>query len=81
MTKNRFKGSGEGYFRRACGKQYFFSKIDKNRNEAETECCKYGMKLLSIESYDELNCLAEMNSGITRYNSICHAHSDAQTIF
>ncbi|XP_065344308.1 uncharacterized protein LOC135942224 [Cloeon dipterum] len=29
--------------------------------DAMTECCKYGMKLLSVESYDELTCLAAMN--------------------
>jgi hypothetical protein len=50
-------------FRQACGKQYFISKISKTKYEAETECCKYGMKLLSIESPDEIACLAEMNSG------------------
>ncbi|XP_065349858.1 macrophage mannose receptor 1-like [Cloeon dipterum] len=50
-----------GLFRSACGRQYFISKGVKTRNDAETECCKFGMRLLSIESYEELQCLAEMN--------------------
>lgn len=58
---NIFLASPDGVFRSACDKQYFISKLNKNKLEAEAECCKYGLKLLSIESYSELECLAELN--------------------
>ncbi|XP_059482049.1 macrophage mannose receptor 1-like [Neocloeon triangulifer] len=57
----KWKTSDDGTFRRACGKQYFLSKIVKSKAEAETECCKYGLKLLSIDSYKEIECIADMN--------------------
>jgi hypothetical protein len=31
--------------------------------DAEIECCKYGLKLWSIDSAEELACFAEMNAG------------------
>jgi hypothetical protein len=50
-------------FGKACDKQYFISTLHLTKLEAETECCKYGLKLLSVESYKELVCLADMNAG------------------
>jgi len=57
-------GGTDGMFRRACNRQYFFSTAAKTKYEAETECCKYGLKLLAIDSPEELSCLAEMNAGL-----------------
>jgi hypothetical protein len=59
----------DGVFRSACGKQYFVSKVSKNKAQAETECCKYGLKLLSIESYEEIECLADMNAGSEKFKN------------
>lgn len=60
----RCAANSDGVFRSACGKQYFVSNVDRTMVEAETECCKYGLKLLSIESYEEIECLAQMNAGL-----------------
>lgn len=51
----------EGLFRSACGQQYFFSNRPKTFAGALEECCSYGLKLLSVESKNELDCLFEMN--------------------
>ncbi|CAB3376642.1 Hypothetical predicted protein [Cloeon dipterum] len=56
-----WQSNSDGVFRSACGRQYFISKVGKNWNDAQTECCKYGKQLLSVESFQELSCLAAMN--------------------
>jgi hypothetical protein len=56
--------NADGVFRSACGKQYFIGTLNTTKLEAETECCKYGLKLMSVESYEELACLADMNAGL-----------------
>jgi hypothetical protein len=58
--------NADGVFRSACGKQYFISTLNTTKLEAETECCKYGLKLLAVESNEELACLADMNAGSSR---------------
>jgi hypothetical protein len=55
----------EGIFRSACGQQYFFSNGPKTFAGALEECCKYGLKLLSVESANELSCIFEMNQSCT----------------
>jgi hypothetical protein len=40
------------------------SSLAKTKLGAESECCKYGMKLLYIESDDEIKCLGDMNNGM-----------------
>lgn len=56
--------NADGQFLLACNNQYFLSKvIARSQLEAESECCKYGMKLLTIETEDELKCLADANIG------------------
>lgn len=35
----------------------------KNYADSSTECCKYGMRLLSIETLAELQCIADLNTG------------------
>lgn len=59
-----FAANADGKFHYACNKQYFVSVLAKNKLAAESECCKYGMKLLHIESEDEIKCLATLNNGI-----------------
>lgn len=63
LTHNDFFRSAhaEGLFRSACGQQYFFSNRPKTFAGALEECCSYGLKLLSVESKNELDCLFEMN--------------------
>jgi hypothetical protein len=41
--------------------KYEFS-LQLNQQDAAEECCKYGLRLLSIETLDELACLAQMNT-------------------
>jgi hypothetical protein len=53
-----------GIFKRACGVQYLISSATANLTEAYSTCCKYGMKLLSIESREELECILEMANSI-----------------
>ncbi|XP_059482230.1 uncharacterized protein LOC132200629 [Neocloeon triangulifer] len=55
-----WKATVDGQFRSACGQQYFFSNYTLTYQEALAECCKYGLKLLSIEFNDELDCIKEM---------------------
>ncbi|XP_059482368.1 macrophage mannose receptor 1-like [Neocloeon triangulifer] len=54
-----WKKPPDGEFRSSCGKQYFVSNISLNPTEALAECCKYGLKLLSVESKEELDCLVD----------------------
>jgi hypothetical protein len=61
---NLFLANADGKFRYACGKQYFLSNTPKNQQDAKVECCKYGMKLLSLETVEEMTCLANMNIGM-----------------
>jgi len=52
----------QGQFRSACGRQYFLTNVSVNSiSAANAECCKYGMKLLSVETKEEFDCLMEMN--------------------
>lgn len=57
-----------GQFRFACGRQYFISNASVPLLTAYEECCKYGLKLLSVESAEEVNCIAEMNAGSRAQN-------------
>jgi hypothetical protein len=57
----------DGRFRSACNRQYFISAYAKNKLDAEIECCKYGLKLWSIDSAEELACVAEMNAGAGKF--------------
>ncbi|KAF4522635.1 hypothetical protein B566_EDAN011034 [Ephemera danica] len=43
-----------------CGQQYFFSMFKKNQSEAFSFCCALGMKLLSVETIKEGNCINQM---------------------
>jgi hypothetical protein len=52
-----------GQFRSACGRQYFIGSSNLNFTGALAECCKYGLKLASVETKEELDCLLEMNKG------------------
>lgn len=36
--------------------------MQKTRDEAAAECCKYGLQLATIESLYELECFADMNN-------------------
>ncbi|XP_059481673.1 uncharacterized protein LOC132200308 [Neocloeon triangulifer] len=67
-SSKKWKTNADGTFRRACGKQYFITKLSKSRVDAETECCKYGLKLLSIDSYKQIECIAEMNDAEYKNN-------------
>ncbi|XP_065352103.1 macrophage mannose receptor 1-like [Cloeon dipterum] len=51
-----------GMFRSACNRQYYLSADKKTQKDAAAECCKYGLRLVSIETLDELKCLIEMNN-------------------
>ncbi|XP_059471461.1 uncharacterized protein LOC132194301 [Neocloeon triangulifer] len=61
MSKNWQGGLG-GIFRSGCNRQYFLSTDKKTQKEAAIECCKYGLSLLSVETYDEIKCLVDMNN-------------------
>jgi hypothetical protein len=65
LFHNTLPGHDAGTFKRACGVQYFISSAPANLTEAYSTCCKYGMKLLSIESREELECIVEMSDGIS----------------
>jgi hypothetical protein len=67
-----FKDTTDGIFRSACNRQYFMSAYAKNQLDAEIECCKYGLKLWSIDSAEELACFAEMNAGWMKILIFCH---------
>jgi len=57
---------GDGVFKSACNRQYFISTNlfgIKNQLSSEIECCKYGLKLWSVETPEELACFAAMNAG------------------
>lgn len=56
--------NSDGKFHYSCNKQYFVSSLSvaKTKLAAESECCKYGMKLLYIESEDEIKCLGDLNN-------------------
>ncbi|CAB3362686.1 Hypothetical predicted protein [Cloeon dipterum] len=56
-----WKSSANGDFYSGCSKQYFISKAAKKRDDAMIECCKYGLKLLSIDSFDEIACIIDFN--------------------
>jgi len=62
-------GHSQGQFRSACGRQYFLSNVSQPTiSAANAECCKYGMKLLSVETKEEFDCLMEMNRGLLEPN-------------
>jgi hypothetical protein len=61
--KVHFVATGDGKFRAACNRQYYLSNVAKTQTEAAAECCKFGMKLLSVETEEEYKCLGEMNRG------------------
>lgn len=67
MPCNLKSDHDQGQFRIACNQQYFFSNVSKNFSEAYTECCKYGMRLISFETMQEIQCLIEMNIGTLFY--------------
>lgn len=54
----------DGEFRFACGRQYFISSVALPQLNAYEVCCKYGLKLLSLESLEEVDCIKEMNWGL-----------------
>jgi hypothetical protein len=62
-----FVATGDGKFRAACNRQYFMSDVAKTQTEAAAECCKFGMKLLSVETEEEYKCLGEMNRGLQNH--------------
>jgi hypothetical protein len=56
----------DGKFKSACNRQYFISSSRSSigtQLESEIECCKYGLKLWSVETPEELACFAAMNAG------------------
>jgi len=59
----------QGEFRSACGQQYFIGKSNKTFIGALEECCKYGLKLLSVESQEEFDCIFDMNKGFSYNNN------------
>jgi hypothetical protein len=63
LTVLYYADNVDGVFKNACNKQYFISKLSMSKLQAESECCKYGMKLLAVESFEELTCLADISKG------------------
>ncbi|XP_065335259.1 macrophage mannose receptor 1-like [Cloeon dipterum] len=49
-----------GNFRNGCNKTYFFSSESAKFEEAQSKCCSLGMRILSVESKDELNCISRV---------------------
>ncbi|XP_065346631.1 macrophage mannose receptor 1-like [Cloeon dipterum] len=68
-ASQNWKGNSDGVFRPACGHQYFFSKVGMTWADAMTECCKYGMKLMSINSFEDISCLTAMNKVLLKDTS------------
>ncbi|XP_065331394.1 macrophage mannose receptor 1-like [Cloeon dipterum] len=70
VSEYQSMSSTAGVFKTACGRKYFFSKNTLSNDLALTECCKYGMRLLSIETVAEQNCLVDLNNADMKYSSI-----------
>ncbi|XP_065332819.1 uncharacterized protein LOC135934774 [Cloeon dipterum] len=70
-TEKQKWSSPDGVFKPACGKQYFISTTLKTRNDAATECCKFDMKLLTVDDGLELSCLASMNDSKFSLIRVC----------
>ncbi|XP_059489233.1 uncharacterized protein LOC132204628 [Neocloeon triangulifer] len=56
---NSFCELSSGFALNRCNKKYYHHKIPVPYNDASSVCCRVGMKIASIESDDELNCLSE----------------------
>ncbi|XP_059468652.1 uncharacterized protein LOC132192629 isoform X2 [Neocloeon triangulifer] len=54
-----------GYVRFLCGKKYLNYGVFVNFTEAFRICCIYGLKLASIDSVDELNCLSQLSTPVS----------------
>ncbi|XP_059489248.1 uncharacterized protein LOC132204644 [Neocloeon triangulifer] len=51
-----------GHVRSICGKKYFNYQNAVNFQQAFNVCCSYGMKLASIETVDDIQCLAGIST-------------------
>ncbi|CAB3381754.1 Hypothetical predicted protein [Cloeon dipterum] len=67
-----------GTVRDACGKVYLFSNIQETQNDASAICCEAGMRLVSIETLAEHECLTQLNNVDMRYTSRMHWTSGNQ---
>ncbi|XP_065345316.1 uncharacterized protein LOC135942902 [Cloeon dipterum] len=47
----------DGQFGTFCGRKYFYHKDSKTSKDAYYECCKFGMKLVSVETDAERVCI------------------------
>ncbi|XP_059485547.1 uncharacterized protein LOC132202576 isoform X2 [Neocloeon triangulifer] len=68
MQKTMLAGtnSSDGAFFSKCGKKYLFSSVKKTRYEAAMLCCKYNMRLASVETDDEQLCLTNLNNDVLK---------------
>ncbi|CAB3370251.1 Hypothetical predicted protein [Cloeon dipterum] len=64
-----WKSGPNGIFRSSCGQQYFFSTAIVTFADALAECCKYGLKLASFESKEEIDCIFDTYSAEIRISS------------
>ncbi|XP_065344265.1 uncharacterized protein LOC135942195 [Cloeon dipterum] len=60
------ENSTDGAFYSRCSKKYFVSSTKKTRYEAAVACCKYNMRLLSIETDEEQMCLTSLNNDVLK---------------
>ncbi|CAB3370252.1 Hypothetical predicted protein [Cloeon dipterum] len=52
-----------GFLKVACDRLYLFSVDKKTWADAATECCSFGMSLITVESWQRLSCISDlMNS-------------------
>ncbi|XP_059468771.1 uncharacterized protein LOC132192705 [Neocloeon triangulifer] len=52
----------DGYVQNLCGTKYLFVAAVMYNSQAYDNCCRHGMKLASIESVNEINCIAGANT-------------------
>ncbi|XP_065332670.1 C-type lectin domain-containing protein 141-like [Cloeon dipterum] len=58
------KAVTNGFLKVACDRLYLFSVDKKTWAEAASECCSFGMSLITVESWQRLSCISDlMNSG------------------
>ncbi|CAB3375301.1 Hypothetical predicted protein [Cloeon dipterum] len=58
------KAVTNGVLRPACDRLYLFSTDKKAWADAASQCCTYGMSLITVESWQRLSCISDlMNSG------------------
>ncbi|XP_059470085.1 uncharacterized protein LOC132193430 isoform X2 [Neocloeon triangulifer] len=56
--------TADGKFIQSCGQKYFISSLKSTISEAKTACCAYNMRLLKLNSNEQMKCVAGINDEI-----------------